>query len=397
MEQESSQALPTGTFTINAVERVLFGTPAAEAVVAEADGSGAQRVFVTSTRSLTQLADGPLQRIERALGTRHAGTFTQIGAHSPREGVVAGAAAARAAGADLLVAVGGGSVIDATKAMLMCLWLDLDTPDAMNPYRIDLPKSEQTPIMAPPDPVRMIAVSTTLSASDFTPRAGITESSTHTKQAFAHRLFAPRVVILDPAATLDTPEWLLYATGIRSVDHAVESYCSRLANPATEPLSLQGLKLLSRALPAIKAAPADLAPRLDAQFGMWQAISASTAGAGSGASHGIGYALGATFGIPHGHTSCIMLPAVLKWNAAVNGDRQAALSAAMGAPEMPASQLIADLVAKLEQPGTLRAAGVTRDQLGEIATRALGYAPVRRNPRPIHGPDDVLEILELAW
>ena len=130
---------------------------------------------------------------------------------------------------------------------------------------------------------------------------------------------------------------------------------------------------------------------------MWQAISASTAGAGSGASHGIGYALGATFGIPHGHTSCIMLPAVLKWNAVVNGDRQAALSAAMGAPNMQAGDLIADLVARLEQPGTLRAAGVTRDQLSEIAKRAMGYPPVLRNPRPISGPDDVLEILELAW
>jgi len=204
-------------------------------------------------------------------------------------------------------------------------------------------------------------------------------------------------VVLDPRATLNTPEWLLFCTGIRSVDHAVESYCSRLANPATEPLSLQGLRLLSEALPAIKDNPDDLDARLRAQFGMWQAIAASTAGAGSGASHGIGYALGATFGIAHGHTSCIMLPAVLKWNAAVNGERQKEVSVAMGAHDRPAGELIAELVARLEQPGRLRAVKIGRDKLPEIAERAMAYAPVRRNPRPISGPDDVMEILELAY
>ena len=92
-----------------------------------------------------------------------------------------------------------------------------------------------------------------------------------------------------------------------------------------------------------------------------------------------------------------MLPAVLKWNEPVNGDRQKALSTAMGAPDRPACELIAELVAGLDQPGNLRAAGVTRDQLGEIAKRAMHYAPVRRNPRPIKSLDDVMEILELAW
>ena len=143
----------------------------------------------------------------------------------------------------------------------------------------------------------MIAVSTTLSASEFTENAGITQSATNTKQSFRHRLFAPRTVVLDPASTLDTPDWLLFCTGIRSVDHAVENYCNAKANLATEALSLQGLKLLHRALPAIKRNPRDLAPRLEAQIGMWQAIAPSAAGVPTGASHGIGYALGATFGV----------------------------------------------------------------------------------------------------
>ncbi len=236
-----------------------------------------------------------------------------------------------------------------------------------------------------------------MSASEFTENAGITQSATNTKQSFRHRLFAPRAVILDPASTLDTPDWLLYCTGIRAVDHAVEGYCNARASPATEALSLQGLKLLSQALPAIKQDPSNLAPRLEAQFGMWQAIAALAAGVPTGASHGIGYALGATFGVAHGHTSCVMLPAVLEWNAAVNGERQKALAAAMGKPERSASELVKALVAGLDQPVSLQGVGIKRENLPEIAKRALAYQPVQLNPRPIKTAADVMEILEIAW
>ncbi len=389
--------LRAGTFSITAHDRIIFGTPAPEAVLAEARRYGAKRIFLTSTRSLSQKQDGPLQRLERALGGAHVGTYAAVKSHSPREDVVAGANAARAAKADLLVAVGGGSVIDATKAMLMCLWLGLETPDAMEPYCVGFERTKSSSLALPADPIRMIAVSTTLSASEFTENAGITQSATNTKQSFRHRLFAPRTVVLDPAATLDTPDWLLFCTGIRSVDHAVENYCSDQASPASEALSLQGLKLLHRALPMIKGNPTDLAHRLEAQIGMWQAIAASAAGVPTGASHGIGYALGATFGVAHGHTSCVMLPAVLKWNAAVNGERQQALAAAMGAPGRPASDLVRELIAGLDQPTTLRAVGIKRENLPEIARRALSYHPVKVNPRAIKTEADVMEILELAW
>ncbi len=397
MSDTTAAGLKAATFSVTAHDRIMFGTPAGEAVLAEAERYGAKRIFVTSTRSLAQKNDGPLQRLERALGSLHAGTYATIKSHSPREDVVAGANAARAAKADLLVAVGGGSVIDATKAMQLCLWMGIETPDAMEPYCVGFERTKLSPVTAPADAVRMISVSTTLSASEFTENAGITQSKTNTKQSFKHRLFAPRTVVLDPAATLDTPDWLLFCTGIRSVDHAVENYCNERASLATEALSLQGLKLLSRALPAIKRSPRDLAPRLEAQIGMWQAIAPSASGVPTGASHGIGYALGATFGVPHGHTSCVMLPAVLQWNAAVNGDRQKALAEAMGAPGRPTSELVKELIAGLDQPVTLRGVGIKRENLDEIARRALAYHPVQVNPRPIKTEADVKEILELAW
>ena len=144
--------LESRTFSVTAHDRIVFGTPAGDAVTAEAERYGAKRIFVTSTRSLAQKTDGPLQRLERALGARHAGTYASIKSHSPREDVVAGANAARAAKADLLVAVGGGSVIDATKAMQLCLWLGLDTPDAMEPYCVGFERTKYSALELPADP-----------------------------------------------------------------------------------------------------------------------------------------------------------------------------------------------------------------------------------------------------
>ena len=389
--------MKSGIFNFQAQERVVFGTPAPQAVVKEAEHYGAQRVFVTSTRSLAALDDGPLQKVEAALGQRYAGTFSAIASHSPREDVIAAANAARDAGADMLVAVGGGSVVDATKVVQLCLGHKLMTPDALEPFAAGFERNKPASFEVPREPIRMIAVPTTLSAADFTARAGITNTQTRTKMAFNHRMLVPRSVVLDPEVTLETPEWLLFSTGVRALDHAVESYMCPLANPASESLSLKGLALLVQGLSGIKADANDLDARMTAQFGMWHAIWPSTSGIYHGASHGIGYALGAGFGVPHGHTSCVMLPAVMQWNAETLSERYQALASAIGKPDTPAWQSVRALIRDLGMPCTLRDVGIERDDLEMLASRALDYQPVVLNPRPIATPSDVMEILDLAY
>ncbi|MGI9520050.1 MAG: iron-containing alcohol dehydrogenase [Hyphomicrobiaceae bacterium] len=389
--------MQSGIFTIQAQERIVFGTPAKAAVVDEVDHFGAKRVFVTSTKSLAAMANGPLQDIATALGERHVGTFSAIASHSPREDVIAAAKAARAAKADLIVAVGGGSVIDATKVVQICLWKSIFSIDDLSAFAAGFDRLQASEFGVPSDGIRMVAVPTTFSAADFTARAGITDTSTRTKLGFDHRLLVPRSVVLDPASTLATPEWLLFSTGIRAVDHAVESYCCPIANPATESLSLKGLALLHEGLRGIKLNPTDLEARMSTQFGMWHAIWPSTAGMYHGASHGIGYALGAGFGVPHGHTSCVMLPAVMQWNAEFNDDRQRALASAIGKPGEPAWQGIRQLVSDLGMPCNLRDVDIKRENLEELAKRALEYQPVLLNPRSIKTQRDVLEILEIAF
>ena len=391
------QNIHSGSFLTLPTEMVVFGLPAEEAVLAELQRRNARRAFVVSTRSLQSLADSPLHRIVRALGAHHAGTFAEVRAHAPREDVIAGARQAREAKADILIAVGGGSTIDAAKVMQMCLWFDLLSTQSLEPYLSGGDIEKQGGTTPATNAIRMIAVPTTLSAAEFTPMAGITNSETKAKQAFRHPLFGARLIVLDPSATLDTPDSLLFSSGVKAVDHAVETFCALNANPATEALSLQGLRLLSKALPEIRSQPSELQPRMNAQFGMWQAIAPFVSGAHIGASHGLGQAIGSSYQIPHGQTSCILLPAVLRWNAAENAERQEELSAAMSRPDRAAADLVAELVETLGEPTQLRSTSVKRSDFDEIARRALLLDPVRRNPRPINSVDDIKEILELAW
>lgn len=386
--------IATGHLSINPQDRVIFGKPAAEAVPAEMARQGVSRAFVTSTASLARLSDGPLQAVLAGLGATCVGVHDHIRAHSPEEDVVEAAKAARAAGADVLVAVGGGSVIDATKAVQMCLWFDVDSVDAMREAGAKMAAAREA---EPGGAMRIIAVPTTLSAAEFTSTAGITDTARGVKGGYTHPRMVPRAVVLDPAATRATPPALLVSTGMRAMDHAAEGWCSPTANPMTDMFALAAVKALASSLPAILAAPDDLGPRQAAQFGMWQAISALTGGAGSGASHAAGYALGAAFGVPHGETSCIMLPAVLRWNSEVNADRQQALAEALGDPARPAWELMGELVRGLGVPSTLRDKGITREDLPRLAELAFDYAPMRRNPRPVGSPRDIEEFLDHAF
>jgi maleylacetate reductase len=380
------------------IERVVYGKPAGPALRAEAERLGAHRVFVTTSKSVAQSA--LLAEVIRELGDRYAGVYAGITAHSPRPCVIEGAALAREAKADLIVAVGGGSVIDASKVMLIALWQGATTINDLDLYRAGRPKEGAAPpseaIKPPANAVRMIAVPTTLSAAEFNAFAGVSDPRKGIKESFGHRLVVPRVIVLDPAATLATPMDLMLSTGLKAVDHAVERLCSQQANPFAIGTSTEALKLLARALPAHKAKPEDLDTRLDLQFGMWLSIGAGTSGIGVGASHGIGHVLGAACHVPHGHTSCVMLPSVLRWNLPANGERQKRVSEAFGKPKTAAADLVASLVASLGLPQRLRDVGVGKDRFHEIAEKSMHDRAVLNNPRPIKGPAEVMEILELA-
>jgi len=371
------------------LERVVFGRPAAEAVAAEAERIGVKRVFVVASKTLsrkTRLID----EIRRALGPRDTGLFDECVAHTPWPSVIAAAEAVRAAAPDLILTVGGGTPIDTVKILQLVLAHGARAPEDLERLRVPLLKDVK------PSPVRQVAVPTTLSGAEFSNLGGGTDLRTRVKHGFSGPDIGPRAVILDPAATRHTPEWLWLSTGIRGVDHAAEALCSIDAHPYTDGLALHALRLFADGLPRTRSAPDDLAARLRCQQASWLAAS-TIARVNYGASHGIGHMLGAVAGVPHGHTSCIMLPHVLRFNEPVTREAQARIAEALGCAGMPAGEAVAVLVRALGQPATLREAGLDRAQLAAIAEASMQSRWVLSNPRPILAADDVMQLLEAAW
>jgi maleylacetate reductase len=388
--------LQPGHVVFSEMDEVLFGRPAADAIAELAKRFDARRVFLMASGTLHRETD-EIDKVRRALSERCVGVFAQMPPHTPRRAVIAATQQAREAGADLIATIGGGSITDGAKAVQLCLANDVRSPEALDHYR---PVKGPDGLVGPPPcrapEIRQISVPTTLSGGEFSAIAGVTDERRKVKELFRHPRIIPRAVVLDPAVTVHTPEWLWLSTGIRAVDHCVEGICSARAHAFADAQALHGLTLLSRALPRVKNDRTDLQARLDCQIGTWLSMAPLASGVPMGASHGIGYVLGAAFDIPHGHTSCIMLPAVMRWNKSVNADRQALVAAAMGHPGEDAGDVLAAFIAGLDMPRSLSAVKVGPESFDRIAEQAMGTPWVPHNPRRIDGPAQVREILQLA-
>ena len=378
-------------------ERVVYGRPFAAAVKTEVERLDGHAVFVLTSSTLLRETD-TLDQLRQALGNRLAGVAGKIGAHTPRDDVVRATSEARAAKADLLLTLGGGSITDAAKMIGLCLGNDVTDPAQLDAFRTEVQPNGSTrrPTVKPPG-IRAISVPTTLSAGEYTWFAGCTDTVRHVKESFAHPQMVPRIVILDPAITRHTPEWLFLSTGLRAVDHAVEGICSIEPAPLANAASLHALRLLSRCLRAVKTAANHLEARLDCQLGAWLSMMGSQDSVPMGASHAIGHILGGTAGVPHGYTSCVMLPHVLRFNAGVNAERQAWVSEALGRSGTAAGDAVAELVAALGLPARLRDVGVKPDQLDLIARGSMHDRWLHTNPRKIERPETVRQILAAAW
>lgn len=387
-------------YEYTALSGVRMGMPLLDALQIEFEGDAGARIFVVISHSLSQQTD-LLAGLSTMLGSRLAGVFNKVRSHSPREDVMLALAQAADAGADVILAIGGGSVIDASKALQFCLNAGIRTESQLMRYaqfsdgtRGDL--CGQMPPLMRSKPVFQVAVPTTLSGAEFSNNAGITDTAKGAKEGYKAPDLCPKRIIYDPSLVLKTPDWLWLSTAVRALDHAVEGYCSADSHAFVQGQFLHAMRLFSESLPAMKSDPGDVEVRQRNQQATWLAC----AGLGSirhGASHGIGYILGAMCGIPHGYTSCLMLPAVLRWNEEINSAAQREIGQALGAGDKNTAQRLKSWLTELELPVSLRALGIERNMLPEIARAAAQHSVVRSNPRRINSADDVMEILELAW
>lgn len=376
-----------GEYAYAPIERVVWGEPAAEAAAREVERLGARRVLIVASRTLAQrtpVVDAAINR----LGPAFAGLFTGCREHTPLDSVLSCCESIRDAGADLVLTIGGGTPIDTVKIAQLCLAHGVRAIDALAGLA-GAPHGR-------PSPIRQIAAPTTLSGGEHTSFAGGTNAATRSKDLFHGPDLCARAVILDPGLALHTP-WTLWASsGIRALDHAVETFCSPEAHPLVEATALRAIELLSASLRRTRADPADLQARQQSLTAAWLAA----AGLGRvpmGASHGLGYLLGAQHGVPHGQTSCVLLPAVLRWNAEALEDRQRPVAAALGRPDLSAADAVAALIADLGLPRTLREVGLSAADLETLANQGALHPVVRANPREIRSEADVAAILGSAF
>ncbi|MDH4364546.1 MAG: iron-containing alcohol dehydrogenase [Acidimicrobiia bacterium] len=362
--------------------------------------TGIRRPFLVTTASVER--SGLADRVAAVVGDSLTGTFAGSREHTPEPAVLAGAAAARAAGADGLIALGGSSVVDLTKGIAMVLAEGGDfarlrghrpgdggTEGGRRRPRLNEPKLPQ------------ISLPTTLSGAEFTGAAGITDPATGAKEIYADAKLAPRWVILDPEITVDTPSSLWAATGMKALADTIETQCSRRATPLSDAVTRAAMTMLLADLgPSLAGPPpideSQLAARGRCQYAVGMALP-QLAMVGVGLVAGLRHQLGGALGVGHGVASTIVLPHVLRWNAPACPDQLAAAARAAG--RASADELIAaveGLTMQLGLPTRLRDVGVTAVDFPAVADHVLGDPAISTNPRPVTGADDVIEVLRAA-
>jgi alcohol dehydrogenase class IV len=340
---------PAGEFNLTRLERVIYGPGKIASLKDEMEKRGLKRAVVVTTDVVAKLPI--LNDVTGALGTRCASVYTGIIQHVPRGTVNDLQKEIQRVDADSLVSLGGGSPIDSCKVAIYGL---LDSRELVH-----------------------IAVPTTLSAAEYTHAGGVTDESTRVKSGVYDPRVLPRTVINDPVLTLSTPDWLWVSTGIRALDHAIECAYAIRHQPISDALSAKSIALFVEHLHASITTKGDeqLAHRGHCQFASWYSIYGAM-NTRFGLSHLLGHQIGPRWNVPHGFTSCITLPHVMRFMAEIAAERFGPVAEGYGIPFDPSNpkpaalkcaDRTAEFIAQFDVPRTLRDAGVPREEIGQIA------------------------------
>jgi maleylacetate reductase len=319
--------------------RIVFGVGAVARLREELDRLGAHRPLFIAT-------PGRRADAEKASSGMTAAIHAAAVMHVPIETIAAAANSAKVHDADSIVAFGGGSALDTSKAV----GLELSLP--------------------------VVAVATTYGGAEVTPSYGYTEGGI--KKGKKDRNMLPKTVIYDPALTVSLPARVSGPSGINAIAHCVEGLYARDANPIMSLLAAEGIRTLARSLPIVVKEPATMDARSDALYG------ASLAGmvlgsVGMALHHNISHVLGGTFGLIHADAHTVILPHVVAFNRDAAPEAMRTIADALGAND-PA-QGIFDLAVKIGAPTSLKQIGMPPDQLDQAAKIVVEHAYY--NPRPV--------------
>ena len=356
-----------------------FGQGAIQEIVNEIKNRHFKKALVTSTPDLFEFKVATkVTDLLDAAGIAYE-VYDGIKPNPTIENVTAGVEACKAAGADVIVAVGGGSPIDTSKAIATII---------TNPEFADVRSLEGlAPTKNPCLPI--IAVTTTSgTAAEVTINYVITDVEKNRKFVCVDPHDIPIVAIVDPDMSASMPTGLCAATGMDALVHAVEGYITKGAWELTDMLHLKAIEIIGRSLRS--AVAGDYAGREAMSLGQYIA-GMGFSNVGLGIVHSMAHPLSAVYDIPHGKACAMLLTAVLKFNAPATGEKYREIARVMGVPhvdtmdESTYRQAAIDVIQKLADdvgiPKSLSEAGVKREDISFLAESAFNDACTPGNPR----------------
>ena len=368
-----------------------FGQGAIQEIVNEIKNRHFKKVLVTSTPDLFEfkIATKVTDLLDAASIAYD--VYDNIKPNPTIENVISGVAACKAAGADVIVAVGGGSAIDTSKAIATIM---------TNPEFSDVRSLEGlAPTKHPCLPI--IAVSTTSgTAAEVTINYVITDVEKNRKFVCVDPHDIPIIAIIDPDMSASMPTGLCASTGMDALVHAIEGYITKGAWELTDMLHLKAIEIIGRSLRS--AVAGEYAGREAMSLGQYIA-GMGFSNVGLGIVHSMAHPLSAVYDIPHGKACAMLLTAVLKFNAPETGAKYREIARVMGVPNVDAMdestyrQAAIDVIQKLADdvgiPKSLSEAGVKREDIPFLAESAFNDACTPGNPRDVT-VDEIIGIYE---
>ncbi len=375
--------------------RIVLGPGALARLGGEVARLGVRRPLVVTDRGV--VAAGIAERVYAALGEEELrfARFEEVRANPTDRDAAEGLAAFRAGECDGLVAVGGGSSIDAAKLV------QLLTTHAPPLSRYDDAAGGDRFVRDTMPP--LVAIPTTAGTGSEVGRSSVAIlPETGRKTVIFSPYLMPRAAICDPELTVGLPPALTAWTGMDALTHSVEAYLATGFHPLADALALDGVRRVARALPAAVRDGADLAARTDMMIAAMEGATAFQKGLG--ASHALAHALTPLAGVHHGLANAVVLPAVLEWNRPAAAARLARVAVALGEPDGDGDEALSERAVERVRalargagvPARLRDVGVREDALPRIAEKAFEDASHRTNPRPCTAAD-LLALARSAW
>jgi alcohol dehydrogenase len=301
--------------------RVIYGIGILSTIKNEISHFGHRRAILVTDKILMQA--GPVDLVKAGFQDSNIAivcVFDDVPPNSTISTVTRCAATAKEHECDLIIAIGGGSVIDTAKVANILIKKGGQLTDHMGAYLLDKHESLLPSIFIP---------TTAGTGSEVTKVAVIADLARDLKLPFAEEQFLPQMAILDPTVTASMPAKLTAATGMDALTHAIEAYADKEWSPASDALALHAIRLISTHILAACAHPEDMQARgamLTGSFLAGIAFSHSMVGM----VHGISHALGGVYHIPHGLANALVLPEVMHYNLNFRLNRYAEIAQALG-------------------------------------------------------------------